>query len=324
MVEPTRRATLRALGTALLATVALGAAPARAADPAPDIAVFVARLDLQAGTVDQALDLTPGKGANFQPAFLRDGSGLLFVSDRSGSYNIQRHDFASGRTTALTQTTENLYSPTPLADGSGFSVIRVVTPDPGYGAEAKEAPVWRYGWDGRPVAAAVPTRRVGYHAWIGEQRLALFIVDEVADRNEHRAMLVNRGSGKTTLLTNQPGRTLAATPDGRRATFVDQADPAHWRVCAMGEDDAAPQVLVELPPPSGDKDPTRAATFAWLPDGSMLTARGSQLLRWSGKPGSGFQPWTDVTGLGGSIRNIAVSRDGTRLAFAVLRTPAKP
>ncbi len=324
MAEPVRRHALRALGALALAAAALGAPPSRAAEASPDIAIVVARLNLATGTVDGALDITPGKGANFQPAFLRDGSGLLFVSDRGGSYNIQRHDFSSARTTALTNTTENLYSPTPLADGSGFSVIRVITPDPSYGAEAREAPVWRYGWDGRPIAAAVPTLRVGYHAWVGEQRMALFIVDDVADRNQHRAILVDRSSGKTTPLTDHPGRTLAATPDGRRATFVDQSDPAHWRVCAMGEGDTAPQALVELPPPTQDKDSTRATTFAWLPDGSMLTARGSQLLRWDGKPGGGFKPWTEVAGLGGSIRSIAVNGDGTRLAFSVLRTPAKP
>jgi hypothetical protein len=322
---PTRRLALRALVASFLAAAALGPGAVMAAEAKADVALFLARLDVTAGTASEVRNVTPEKGANFQPAFTRDGKAVLFASDRSGSNNVYRHDLASGETTAVTNTKENLYSPTPLADGSGFSAIRVVNADPSYGVEMKEPAVWRYGWDGKPVAPAIPTLRVGYHAWIDDQRLALFLVDEVPERNAHKAVLFNRATGKTTLLTDKPGRSLGRTPDGRRATFVDQTDPAHWRICAMGEGDAKPQVLVETPlGPEGEKDPNRSQYFVWLPDGSMLMARGDLLLRWDGKPGNTFKPFTELPGLGGAIRNIAVSLDGSRLAFSVLLAAPKP
>lgn len=314
----TRRLVLQALLTAV-------AMPALAADAKPEIAIVLARLDLAAGRVSDVANITPGKGANFQPAFTRDGAALLYVSDRSGSTNVYRHDLASGKAVAVTSTPHNLYSPTPLPDGSGFSAIRVVTADPNYGIEAKEPSLWRFGWNGEAIAPVIPTLRVGYHAWVDEQRLALFIVDDVADRNAHRAVLFNRKTGQTTLLTDKPGRSLGRSPDGKRATFVDQTDPAHWRICAMGEGDAAPQVLVETPVgPDGEKDPNRSQYFVWLPDASVLMARGSLLLRWDGKPGGSFQPFAEVAGLGGAIRNIAVSPDGRHLAFSVLLAAPKP
>lgn len=293
-----------------------------AADAPPDVAVFVARLDVAAGKISEPINITPGKGNNFQPAFTPDGSAVVYTSGRSGSNNIYRHDLATGATTAITATTENLYSPTPLADGSGFSAIRVITADPAYGIEMNEPSLWRFGWDGKPVAPVVATKRIGYHAWINPGLLAAFIVDDVPERNNHRAVLIGLATGQQTLLTAKPGRSLGRTADGRRALFVDQADPAHWRICAQGEGDAQPQVLVETPVgPDGEKDPNRSQYFVRLPDGSMLMARGNLLLRWDGKLGTGFQPFAELADLGGAIRNIAASPDGKRLAFSVLLKP---
>lgn len=306
----------------LLLAVAL---PAAAADAPPDVAVFVARLDLKAGTINELRNITPTKGSHIQPAFTPDGAAVVYSAGHTGSYNVYRHELASGSTTAVTQTTENLYSPTPLADGSGFSAIRVVTADPAYGIEMHQPSLWRFGWDGQPVAPVVPVKRIGYHAWITPELIAAFIVDDVPQRNQHRAVLIDRRSGQQTLLTDKPGRALGRTADGRRALFVDQTDPQRWRISAQGPDEATPQVLVETPPlPEGDKPANRPQYFARLPDGSLLMARGHLFLRWDGKAGSGFQPFADLPALGGAVRNIAASPDGTRLAVSVTLTPPKP
>ena len=323
MLNATTRRHLLALGLGL--PLALPLTPAFGADARPDIAIVLARLDLAGGRVRDVVNITPGPGTRIQPSFTRDGRALLFAAERDGSNNIHRHDIASGETKALTDTPHKLYSPTPMPDGSGFSAIRVVDADPAYGIESKQPSLWRFGWDGREVGPVVPVMRVGYHAWVDEQRLALFIVDDVPERNAHRAVLFNRATGQATPLTDKPGRSLGRSHDGRRALFVDQTDPAHWRVCALGEGEAAPLVLAETPiGPDGVKDPNRSQYFAALPDGSVLMARGALLLRWDGKPGTAFLPFAELPGLGGSIRNITASPDGSRLAFSVLMTPAKP
>ncbi|MDR7268240.1 hypothetical protein J2X20_000869 [Pelomonas saccharophila] len=298
------------------------AGAASAADAPPDVAVFIAQLDVKAGKVSEARNITPGKGNNFQPAFTPDGAAVVYTSGRSGSNNIYRYELAKGTTTAVTATKENLYSPTPLADGSGFSAIRVITADPAYGIEMNEPSLWLFGWNGKPVAPVVPTKRIGYHAWINPDLIAAFLVDDVPERNNHRAVIISRTTGQQTLLTAKPGRSLGRTADGKRALFVDQTDPAHWRICAMGAGDKEPQALVETPVgPEGEKDPNRSQYFVALPDGSMLMARGNLLLRWDGKAGSSFQPFAELADLGGVIRNIAASPDGRRLAFSVTLKP---
>ncbi len=312
----------RRLAAALLLALAL---PAVAADAPPDVAVFVARLDVKAGKITDARNITPAKGSHIQPAFTPDGAAVVYTAGRTGSYNVYRHDLATGATTAVTATTENLYSPTPLADGSGFSAIRVVTADPAYGIEMHAPSLWRFGWDGQPVAPVVPVKRIGYHAWITPDLVAAFLVDDVPQRNQHRAVLIDRRTGQQTLLTDKPGRALARTPDGRRVSFVDQTDANRWVIAAQGPGDAKPQVLVETPAlPDGDKPSNRPQYFVWLPDGSVLMARGHLFLRWDGKAGSGFQPFADLPELGGAVRNIAASADGTRLAVSVTLNPPKP
>lgn len=319
MLNASTRRTLLALG------LGFALAPAMAADARPEIAIVLARLDLAGGRVQDVVNITPGPGTRIQPSFTRDGRAVLFAAERHGSNNIYRHDIASGQTTPVTDTPHKLYSPTPLPDGSGFSAIRVVDADPAYGIESKQPSLWRFGWDGKEVAPVVPVMRVGYHAWVDEQRLALFIVDDVPERNAHRAVLFNRATGQSTPLTDKPGRSLGRTADGRQALYVDQADPAHWHICARGEGDSQPRVLVETPVgPEGEKDPQRSQYFAALPDGSVMMARGALLLRWDGKAGGAFAPFAELPGLGGAIRNITASPDGRRLAFSVLMTPAKP
>lgn len=323
-VSVSRACVRRALvGLGLACCAALS--PSLAAEARPDVAIVLARLDVAAGRVSDVVNITPGPGANFQPAFTRDGQALLFASDRSGSNNIYRHDLRTGQTTALTQTPHQLYSPTPLPDGRGFSAIRVVDADPNYGIERIQPSLWQFGWDGQEIGPVVPVLRVGYHAWVDDERLALFIVDDVAGRNAHRAVLFNRRTRQSTPLTDKPGRSLGRSAAGGRALFVDQTDPEHWQLCAQGPDDAAPQVLVETPlGPEGVKDPHRSAYFAALPDGSVLMARGALLLRWDGQPGSRFQPFAELPQIGGAIRNIAASPDGQRLAFSVSLTARQP
>ncbi len=305
-----------------------GAAVAAAHVPIPDTEVFLASLDLAAATIRNPRNITRRQGYDNQPAFVNDGRAILFVSDQPGTPNIYRHDINTGVTTAVTATKESLYSPMPLADGTGFSAIRVVTPNAN-GAESNAPPVWRFGWDGKPVEAMTDVRVVGYYTWINHTQAALFVVDDDAKRNAHKLVLTDSATGKTTLLTNHPGRSLGRTADGRRAVFVDKSDPKRWVVAAMGAMDARPAVLIDTPvgpagEPNGTQETDRSEDFCWLPDGALLMAQGSKFLRWDGRPRSGFKLFADLGELGGQIKRIAVSRDGTQLAFVVQQHAKNP
>ena len=322
---------IRVLGALVLACAAgpaAGQSPAadstaKAAPTLPDTDVFVADLDLASGKVGEPRNLTQRPGYDNQPAFTRDNRVLLYVArDDSGSTDVWRVDLETGSRTPVTRTPEAEYSPTPLADGSGFSAVRVEAPHSEGEAFTESQRLFRYGFDGKvrePVLAAV--RRVGYHAWIDPEHVALFLVGNADAKIPNRLVLARLRDGAITELAKDIGRSLGRTPDGR-VTFVDQSLPETWSVVAMAPGDPKPALLVAIPKGAAEEKPAeRSQDFVWLADGSLMMGNGKRLLRWSGKPGTDWTLLAEFTELRGSIRRLAASRDGKRVAFVVDMPP---
>lgn len=284
-----------------------GGAAAQAVTPVTNI--FLADLDLKAGTATKVRNVVPHAGYNNQPSFMPDGSAFLFVSDRTGSTDVYRHDLRTGATTQVTDTAAAEFSPTPLADGSGFTVTRVADPSLKGEAYTESQQLWRYGHDGKPQANLLKLGRIGYHAWQGNGQVALFIVGNAEAKKPHTLVLSQTGTDQAKVLSEAPGRSLGRTPDGR-VSFVDKTDAKQWTVSAVGAKDAKPQVLVNTP--GGESE-----DYAWLPDGSLMMGKGTQLWRWDGKAGSPMRLYADLGALGGEIKRMAASPDGKQLAFVV-------
>ena len=283
----------------------------------PEFEVFLATLDTAKGQVGTPINISNHLGYDNQPAFLLDSSGLYFVSDRTGSTDVYLYDIKSKKTKQVTKTVEGEFSPTPLANGNGFSVIRVATPN-AQGADSTNPPVWRYSNDGTPGESLLDIVGIGYHAWFDDDHLALFVVGDQEKNTPHTLVLADRTTNETVLLSDAPGRQLGRTPDGKRVSFVDKSDPDHWVVAAIapGEDQAT--VLVDTPQGAVDEqEQDRSEDYCWLPDGSLMMAKGNTLLRWSGKQGEGFQTFAKIAGLYGDIKRLAVSPDGKYIAVVV-------
>ena len=309
-----------AAGIAPLAasTAAAATPPAAAAGTAPDSDIFIADLDLAKGAVTQVRNVTRHPGYDNQPAFVPGSDALWFVSGRNGATDVYRYDIGSGATTRVSATAEAEFSPTPLPDGSGFSVTRVGAPGSSGEAYTESQQLWRYSADGKPLGSVLPAGRVGYHAWLDGRRVALFLVGNAELKQANTLVLADLATGAITPMAASIGRSLARTPDGKRISFVDKRDPARWTVVAIAPGEAAPSMLVAVPAsPAGTRDSDRSEDICWLPDGSLLMAQEGQLLRWNGQAGAGFVPFAGLKGLGGAIKRLAVSADGKRLAFVV-------
>lgn len=291
---------------ALLLAAAI-AAPAPAQAPSTD--VYLVRFEASEGLYRMGLPLnvTDRDGYDNQPQFLADGT-LVYASQREGQTDIQRYDPASGTRSRLTATPESEYSPTPIPGREAISVVR----DYGEGVQQ----LWAFPLPDDAGQAGPPERLlthdlgpIGYHAWVDGKSLLLFVLGEPMT-----LQLAEVGAKKGKHLADDPGRGLAAMPDGRRMSFVHKPSDEEWWVCAI--DPASGEIERLVPTRPGRED------YAWGPDGSLWMGDGSALWVW--RPGEAdWRPVRDLAASGvHGITRLAFSPDGRWLALVAERPAA--
>jgi hypothetical protein len=280
------------------------AAQAAAAPPATDI--YVATLRVTTGPNGAALwqvgppvNVTHRPGYDNQPCFLPDGRAFLYtVIGDDAQADIYRYDFATAASTRLTATTESEYSPTPLPDGRGFSVVRVE-------ADSTQR-LWAFDLDGsHPRLLLSGVKPVGYHAWIDSVTVALFVLGDPAT-----LQLADLRTGRADTVARDVGRSPQRVP-GRAAVSVV------WRRDSSAKWIALIDAATRVPRPFAPV-PDSADFHAWTPDGTLLASAGTRLLRWDVKAAR-WVPIADFAAAGlTNITRLAVSPTGDRLAVVAI------
>ena len=287
--------TVRTLSTLSVLMLVIGGIDGQ---QAPATEVFLA--DVGADGVAAVRNISNSPEYDNQPGFLPDGRGVLFSSRRDGKQtDIYRYDVAAGTLSQVTRTPEDEYSPTVTPDGKTFSVVRVELPD-------KRQRLWRFNLDGsNPRVVLENVAPVGYHAWIDDTRLALFVLS--AGQGEPNTLqLADTRSGAAKVVEQRIGRSLLRRPGSGEISYVHQQQNGPSLLKSLDPATLQSTTLVEMPKGSQD--------LAWLPDGTAILAQGRTFYRWR----AGQATWAafggEVAGVG-AITRIAVSPDGKRLAF---------
>ncbi len=251
-----------------------------AAPPASDIFIIdVASHNgqLKFGAPKKITDVV---GYNNQPSFTADGQSILYTSIRDKQADIYRYDLHSGATTQVTKTPESEYSPTLMPDGKSISVVRV---------EADNTQrLWKFPLaDGAPPSLILEKiKPVGYHLWIDDHTLALFILGK-----PNTLQIVDTRTEKAETITENPGRILRRIPHQNKFSFVHKISDKEWAIKAFD-------------------------LRTRLPSGMLLMARDSKLF--AVVPLNG-KTWSEVAdfsapGLKG-ITRIAVNAKGDQIAI---------
>jgi Tol biopolymer transport system component len=264
-----------------------------ASPPQTDIHLFA----LSAEGVAPVARVTDRDGYDNQPLFTPDGERLLFTSDREGQMDTFAYSPISGALERITRTMEGEYSPTVLPDDEAwFSTIRMDT------AGVQE--LWQY-----PLADGTPARiadidRVGYHTWIGSDRILFFRLGRPST-----LQLVTKGTADTTIVATNVGRSLHRIP-GEFASSYTQSSPNDY-VEILRYDWETGESASLAAAIDGHQD------YAWTPDGEILMAVEGVLYGYT--PGESVE-WREIADLGltGTSR-IAVSPDGQLLAVVAER-----
>ena len=263
--------------------------------PATDVFIFDVTTT-RAGNLKlgQPVKITTSAGYNNQPSFLPDGQSILYTSIRDKQADIYRYDISSGATTQITNTPESEYSPTLMPDGKSISVVRVE-------ADGTQR-LWKF-----PLAGGTPSlilekiKPVGYHLWVDDDTLALFVLGK-----PNTLQLVDLPTGKAEVIGDNPGRILRRVPHENKFSFVQKVSDQEWLIKTF--DLRTRNIATFIKTFSGVED------YAWTPAGVLLMANGSKLFA---RKKSDFA-WVELAdfanaGLKG-ITRIAVSPKGDRIA----------
>lgn len=278
----------------------------------PDTEIFVVNLKQGAGKWEfgEPANVTRRAGYDNQPGFLPDGQSILFTSQREGEQtDIYRYDFKTAATTRVTSTPESEYSPTVMPGGKFFSVVRVEAD--------KTQRLWKFPLAAGGTQASLAlenVRGVGYHLWLNELNLALFVLGDEKTHTPNKLQLVTLKKGTPTAteestLRVQIGRSLQRVPGSGNFSFVHKVGANDWLIKTVDVAGHRTTTVTKTLPGSED--------FAYLPDGSLLMAQDAKLFRYDpARAGGDWQQVADFTAAGlCKITRLAVSPKGDRLAL---------
>lgn len=279
------------------AAVTLGlvlAAGAPLAGQSPGTDIWVATLDPEGPSFDGWRNVTARPGYDNQPGFTADAGAILYTSQRGGQTDIYRYDLESGATRRVTDTPESEYSATVMPGGDRFSVIRVE-------ADSTQR-LWSFTLEGAdPALVLTEIRPVGYHAWIDDHTLGLFVLGSPAT-----LQIADARDGTARIAARDIGRSLHRVPGRAAVSFLHRVDD----VARLRIHDPATGAFEELTRPVGE-----AVDYAWTPGGVLLMGSGNRLFALDPATDAEWREVADLTDRGISgITRLAVSPDGTRIA----------
>ncbi len=275
---------------------------AQAAPPATDIYLAEIRVNNRRVSIGTPANVTARPGYDNQPSFMSNGRAFLYTSVREdGQADIYRYDLDRKASARLTATLESEYSPTPLPEGNGFSVVRVE-------ADSTQR-LWAFAADGsRPRIVLDSIKPVGYHAWGDDHTLVLFVLGSPATL---QIACARSPAARGEVIARDIGRSLQRVPGRAAVTFVQRDSVAGPWLEAVDVRTHRVTRLVQTP--------AGADFFAWTPDGIVLTASGTTLYQWDSRRGAAWEPVTDLAAAGlGNVTRLAVSPTGDRLAIVAV------
>src|ERR1051325_2050145 len=148
-----------------------------------------------------------------------------------------------------------------MPDRKNISVVRVE-------ADGKTQRLWKFPLTGgAPSLIAEEVKGVGYHLWIDDHTLALFIVGSSGKPNYLE--IYDTKTGKSEFIAENPGRVLRHIPNQNKFSFVQKVSNDHGEIKAFDPRARTSASLIETV--KGAED------YTWLPVGRLLMGKDSKL-----------------------------------------------
>jgi len=244
-------------------------------------------------------NITNHVGYDNQPSFHADQPLIFYSSfNPDGRSDIKSYDYEKGETRSLTQTTEREYSPTLTPDKQFVSCI--IQRDDG------AQNLGKYPVGGGQPTVLIDNLIVGYHAWVDQDRLLLFVLGEPQTLH-----LYNVKTKEDKVLAEKIGRSLHSIPGQNAMSFVHKISDSEWIIKRL--DGATSEITTLIKTLPGRED------LCWTPQGRIIMSDGTRI--YSIDPVK-EKEWSIVSIESGSellkgVTRMAINKEGNKLAIVV-------
>ena len=262
----------------------------------PDTDIYVADISVSSSTAGFTgwRNISARPGYDNQPSFTPDSRAVLFTVQSDGQTDIYRWDVGAATPVRVTSTPESEYSATVMPGGERFSVIRVE-------ADSTQR-LWSFRMDGTgPELVLEDVAPVGYHAWLDDSTLGLFVLGQPPTLR-----IADARTGEARVAAHGIGRSLHRVP-GRPAVSFLHRDGGLDRIRTLHPARSTAADLVA--PVEGSQD------YAWTPGGVLVMGSGSKLFAYDPLTDGDWREIADLEreGIRG-ITRLAISPDGRLIA----------
>lgn len=250
-------------------------------------------------TIANPINITKHKGYDNQPSFDTENSLIYYSSfNEDGRADLKTYNYKKKETKSFTTTQEREYSPTLTPDKHFISCI--------IQRDNNAQDLGKYPVVGGAPDVIINNMIVGYHAWMDNSHLALFVLGD--PNTLHLYQLPTR---EDTVLANNIGRSLHKIPGEQGFSFVHKVSEKEWLIKKVDLSSLKISTITATLP--GHED------IAWIGDSLIITSDGEKIFVFN--PGKD-SAWREVEIKGGKeflkgVTRLAVSPRGNKLAIVV-------
>jgi len=265
-----------------------------------DIYLILMKMDEGKSIFSDPVKINPTEGYNNQPSFHPDGNSLFYSSGAGTNTDIYRYDINTGKTERLTDTLDSEYSPILMPGGDKFSVIQLVNSEgPRKGAQ----PLIAFPLSGGNSEMIFEEgEKVGYHAWIDRQRVALFLLG-----TPHFLQIVDLKDLSSIRVADNIGRSLYKIPGQEAISFSQSREDGQDVIMMYSLESGKTQPIVPMLEGNG--------FYAWTSLGSLMMGVGAELFEFNPGENKDWRKIGDLSDFGiQNISRIATDSQGRWLA----------
>ena len=264
------------------------------AQPVSEIYLFDLTIKKNKVSVSNGKNISNHKGYDNQP-FFHPKDPLLYYTqaDTTGRTDIIAFDHSKSTTKRITETSEREYSPTLTPDGKFLSCI--IQRDDGV------QDLGKYPAIGGPPEVLIDNLKVGYHAWVNNSELILFVLGE-----PNTLRWYSLSNKKDSVVAGNIGRSLHTIPGMPAMSFVDKSGET-WVIKRL---DARTKMVIDIVNTLPGRE-----DLTWTPDGKIVMSDGEKLFYFH--PGVSDN-WLEIEGVAAlklkGITRLSVNKKGNKIA----------